>query len=74
MHRMKVSSNPSFLFLLGNNILTENDQFQFEGIKKFANAGLLSFFVKPADIYVKCRAQYGPTETPSPDFVQFVSD
>ena len=71
---MKVSSNPLFLFLLGNNILTENDQFCFEGIDKFANAGLLRFFIIPADIYVKCRAQYGPTETPSPDFVQFVSD
>ena len=74
MRCIKVSSNPLFLVLLGNDILTENDSFQFEGIKKFANAGLLSFFVKPVDIYVKCRAQYGPTETPSPDFVQFVSD
>ena len=56
VQRLKVSNNPQFLILLGNDLLDENSQYRFDGIEKGTNYGTLTFYNKQHDCYIKCKA------------------
>ena len=43
---LKVSNNGQFLFILGNDILSENGEFRFKGIENGWDYGLLTFYLK----------------------------
>mgnify|MGYP003530396829 FL=1 len=52
---IKVSNNPQFLFIIGNDLLSENSMYRFDGITKSISESYLTFYDKVKDIYVKVK-------------------